>query len=104
MIDDWIRQSDTFRRRLGRILDIRYPSVLFGQKVVSREQRSCMPIWTHPKENEIKDRKPRRIFLCEFFDELFLVGISELFEVIDEGDINGVDVFLGDWNFVEELV
>ena len=61
-----------------------------------------MSIRAQTKQDKIEDREPRRILRCELKDQLSLVGIGELFEVIEEGCIDVMDVFGRYFDFREE--
>lgn len=62
-----------------------------------------MSVWTDTQEDEIKYGETSRIFLCEFTDELFFVGVGKLFEVVEEGGVDCVDVFGWDCGVAEEF-
>lgn len=63
-----------------------------------------MSIWTDTEEDEIEYGETGGVFLCEFTDELFFVGVGQFFEVVEEGCIDCVDVFGWDRGVAEEFL
>lgn len=104
MIDDGVGEGDAPGRGLGAVIDVRDPAVVLGEKGVAGEERRCVTVRADAEKDEIEDGEARRVLLCEFSDELLLVGVGELLEVVPEGRVDGMDVVGGDGHFGEELV
>lgn len=66
------------------------------------EERCGMSIGSHAKQNEVEDREASRVLLGELLDELFLVRIRQLFKIVQESGVEGVYLFLRNWNLGEE--
>jgi len=56
------------------------------------EKGSGVAVWSHSEKNEVKDRETGGIFLSKFANKLFLISVRELFQVIEEAGIKGMDV------------
>lgn len=103
MVDNWIRQRNPLRWGFGAIGDISDPSVFLREQLVAGEQRRSVSVGSHSEEDDIEDGEAGGVLLGELVDELFLIGVGELFDVGGEGVIDGVDVLGGDGDFAEEL-
>lgn len=68
------------------------------------EERAGVSVWTDAEEDEVEDRKTSRVFLGKLVDKRFLVCVGELFEVIEERDVDGVNVVWRYGNFAEQLL
>lgn len=60
-----------------------------------------MSVRTNAEEDEVEDRKTSRVFLGKLANKRFLVRVCELFEVIQERDIDVVDVLFWYGDFAE---
>jgi len=104
MVNGGKGQCDSFRRRFRGVLYRGYPSIAFKKEGVIREEGGGVPIWTHAQEDEIEYWKASRVFHCEFANEGLFVCVRELFKVVEEGWIDGVDVVLRNSDFGEKRV
>lgn len=52
-----------------------------------------MSVWTDAEKDEVEDGKTSRVFLSELVNKRFLVRVCELFEIVQESDIQVVNVF-----------
>ena len=89
-------QGDPLGRRLWGVVNGCDPSIALEEKGVIREERGSVAIWTHAEEDEIEDRKAGRVFHGELADEFSFIGVGELVKIVEEGYVDGVDVFAGD--------
>jgi len=104
MVYHGVSQRDPLGRGLRGILDVRYPPVLLGQQFVARKEGGGVAVWTRAQENEVEDGETSAVAPRELADELFLVRVAELFEVVEEGRVDGMDVLLRDGDFGVQFV
>ena len=78
------------------------PSTLFGQQLVTWEQRSRVPIRPDTKQDKVEDWESCRVLGCELEDQLSLVRVGEFFKIVEEGGVDVVNVFGWDNDFGEE--
>jgi len=63
-----------------------------------------MSVWADAEEDEVKDWEPSGVFLGELMDKRLLIRVGELFEVIQEGYVDGVNVLFWYGNLAKEFL
>lgn len=63
-----------------------------------------MAVGAHTEEDHVEDGESSRVFGGEGFDELGFIFVGELFDVIQEGGVNFVDIFRRNLGLGEEFV
>ena len=92
MVNNWVGECNALWGRLGRIFDVRNPSVLLLEELVPWEQRHGVSVWPHAKEDKVEHGKARGVFGRKLQDKLPLVRISELLQVVEQRWVNCMHV------------
>lgn len=105
VVQDGVGEGDSLGRRFRAILDGSDPPVLFAEQFVTGEEGACVTVWAHSEEDEVEDGVTNGFFTGKSLDELLFVCVTELFWVVKEGFVDGVDLrSLQLRNFGEELL
>ena len=114
MIKDGEGKRQALRGWLGAVDDVRDPARLLRQEWVSWEEGAGVAVRTDTEEDEVEDGEASRVLVSEFADQLLLVRVCNFFErvlvkglggcCLDQGGINGMDVFLRNGDFGPELL
>lgn len=95
MVDDREGKGDSLWRGFGRVVDVGDPSVFFCEELVTGEEGSGVTVGTHTEEDEVEYGEAGSILLCKLVDEFLLIRVGELFEVVEEGWIDGMYICRG---------
>lgn len=91
VVDDREGKGDALRGRLGGVVDGRDPGAGLAEEGVAGEERAGMAVRAAAEEEEVEDGQADRVAGGEAGDEGLLVLVGELLEVIEVGDVDGVD-------------
>lgn len=103
VVEDGKGEGDALWRGLGRVVEIGYPPVTFGEQLVAWEKRAGVAVRTDSEKDEVKDGEASRVLLGELANELLFVSICKFFEIVEKIGVDGVDVLRGDGDMVEQL-
>lgn len=104
MGDDGQGEGDALGRGLRGVVDGGDPGVRLAQEGVAGEEGAGVAVGTAAEEEEVEDGEADRVAAGEAGDEDLLVAVGDLLEVVEVGDVDGVDGgLLVGGELVEEL-
>lgn len=104
VVDDGESEGNSFRWRLGRVFKVRDPSIGFREQFMPGEERTGVSVRSHSEQDQVKHGESGGVLFGEQRDKLFLVLIRKFIEVVQEGFVNGVDLFPRDGDMRKEGV
>lgn len=94
MVDDGQGEGDALRGWLGGVVDGGDPSISLAEELVAGEQGASVTIGAAAEEKEIENRETDRVTGGETGDEGLFVLVGQLLEVVEVGDVDGMDLGL----------